>query len=165
MINAFFFVDDQQFQLSPQEYQRELDEFNNDPAPWDVPVDFGNLFGVLAVESAPLGGYFACYEGHCSVDGIDLGAGEAAYCTSPCSRLAGGIPPWVFLDNWLGDAERQFNTQPVRSSPRTGQPPSVFARPGASLGSPYGRWPGPPTTAGDSIGTQDTAGSQEVSGS
>jgi hypothetical protein len=161
---GFFFVDDQQFQLSPQEYQRELEEINKDPAPWNVPVDFRNLFGVLALQGTPPGGYFACYEGHCAVDGVDLGAGEAAYCASPCDRLS-GIPLFATLDNWLGDAEREFNRRPVTTSPRAGHPPPIFPRPGVPLGAPFGRGPGPLPTAEDYFGTQDTAGSQEVPGS
>ena len=63
------------------------------------------MFDAEPLPSVPEGLFVSCYAGDCDVDGVSLGAGEAAHVSADGSvkvRLA-LIPPFQADDPWLDD--------------------------------------------------------------
>lgn len=86
------------------------------PRPDEVEVDPGLDFDAEAADAVPPGLYVACYEGHCDVEGLHLGDGEAARVSEDGStrvRLE-IIPPFQFADPWLDEGALQLYDELLR---------------------------------------------------
>lgn len=98
--------------------EKRLEQLDS-PAPESIDVDEQPLFQQSDIGGTPQGLYLACRSGHCSVDDVDLGPGEALYkgTDAPAQRLV-EIPQFLTADPYL-NSEQLLVAPPATGSPVT----------------------------------------------
>ena len=99
------------------QFVNQLPQPVTQPPPESIDVDEKQLWKESDIGGTPEGLYLACRSGHCSVDDVDLGAGEALYkgTDKRAERLV-EIPQFLTADPYL-KSEQLLVTPPAVGSP------------------------------------------------